>query len=131
LQDPSQINSESLNSIKCEDSRHVRNKEREYLNDEVNELATHSKNKNITDLFKKGYQLPTNMVKDKNGYLLADFRNILNRWKNYFSQLLNVHGVSDGRQVEIHTAEPSIPGPSSVEVEIAISEMKRYISPGR
>jgi hypothetical protein len=27
--------------------------------------------------------------------LLADSHNISNRWKNYFSQLLNVHMVSD------------------------------------
>jgi hypothetical protein len=27
--------------------------------------------------------------------------NILNWWKNYFSQLLNVHRVSDVRQIEI------------------------------
>jgi hypothetical protein len=32
-------------------------------------------------------------VKDENGDLLADSHNILNRWKNYFSQLLNVHNV--------------------------------------
>jgi hypothetical protein len=42
-------------------------------------------------------------VKDENGDLLADSRNILNRWKNYFSQLLNVHNVSDVRQIEVHT----------------------------
>jgi FMN-dependent NADH-azoreductase len=41
---------------------------------------------------------------------LADSHCILKRWKNYFSQLLNVHGVSDVRQVrvEIHTAEPLV-----------------------
>jgi hypothetical protein len=40
---------------------------------------------------------------------LADSHNILNRWKNYFSQLLSVHRVSDVRQIEIHTAEPLVP----------------------
>jgi hypothetical protein len=35
-------------------------------------------------------------VKDENGDLLADSHNILNRWKNYFSQLLNVRRVSSG-----------------------------------
>jgi hypothetical protein len=44
-------------------------------------------------------------VKDENGDLLADSHNILNKWKNYFSQLLNVHRGSDARQIEIHTAE--------------------------
>jgi hypothetical protein len=45
--------------------------------------------------FKSGYQPRNNLVKDENGNMLADSHNILNRWKNYFSQLLNVHIVSD------------------------------------
>jgi hypothetical protein len=53
----------------------------------------------------RGYQPSNNLVKDENGDLLADSHNILNRWKNYFSQLLNVHRVSDVRQREIHTAD--------------------------
>jgi hypothetical protein len=43
-------------------------------------------------------------VKDENDDLLADSHNILNRWKNCFSQLLNVHRASDVRQIQIHTA---------------------------
>jgi hypothetical protein len=69
-------------------------------------------------------------VKDNNGDLIADSHNILNRWKNYFSQLLNVHNVSDVRQIEVHTAEPLVPGPSCLEVEIAIAKLKKYKSPG-
>jgi hypothetical protein len=47
--------------------------------------------------FKKGYQPRNNFVKDENGDLPADSQNILNWWKNYFSQLLNVHNVIDVR----------------------------------
>jgi hypothetical protein len=72
----------------------------------------------------------TNLSKDENGDLLANFRNILNRWKNYYSHLLNVHGVSDVRQIEIHTAEPLVPDPGPLEVQIAIAKMKGYKSPG-
>jgi hypothetical protein len=64
---------------------------------------------------------------DENGYLLAESHSILNKWKNYFSQLLNVHNVSDVRQIEVHTAEP---GPSRLEVKIAIAKFKTYTSPG-
>ena len=39
-------------------------------------------------------------------------------WRNHFSQLLNVLGVIDVRQTEVHTAEPLVPGPSAFEVEI-------------
>jgi hypothetical protein len=48
LQDPSKINADNLSNIKCEASRHFRNKKREYLKDKIDELATNSKkNKNI------------------------------------------------------------------------------------
>jgi hypothetical protein len=69
-------------------------------------------------------------VKIKNGDLLADSHNILNKWKNYFSQLLNVYRVSDVRQVEIHTVEHLVPDPSPFDVEIAIVNSKRYKSLG-
>jgi hypothetical protein len=91
---------------------------------------------NIRDLyrgineFKRGYQLRNNLLKDENGDLLADSHNILNRWRKYFSHLLNGHNVSDVRQIEVHTTEPLVPGPSCLEVEIAITKLKKYKSPG-
>jgi hypothetical protein len=74
----------------------------------------------------KGYQPRTNLVKDENGDLIADSHNILNRWKNYFSQLLTVRGVKDVRQTEIHTSEPSVPETSSLEAETATEKLKRH-----
>jgi hypothetical protein len=46
LHDPSEINGDNLNNIRLEASRHIRNKKREYLKDEINELAMNSRNKN-------------------------------------------------------------------------------------
>jgi hypothetical protein len=45
-------------------------------------------------------------------------------------QLLNVHNVSDVRQIEIHTIEPLVPGPSRLEVKIAVAKLKRFNFPG-
>ena len=53
--------------------------------------------------------LGTNIVKDEKGDLVADSNNILVRWRNYFSQLLNVHGDNDVKQTETHTTEPLAP----------------------
>jgi hypothetical protein len=60
----------------------------------INEIAMNSKNKHnryiyseINDL-KMGYQPKNNLVKDENGDLLADSKNIVNRWKYFFSELL-------------------------------------------
>jgi hypothetical protein len=50
-------------------------------------------------------------------------------WKHFFDQVLNVHGIHDVRQMDIHTAEPLMPEPSLVEVEIAIGKLKSYKSP--
>jgi hypothetical protein len=52
------------------------------------------------------------------------------RWRNHFYQILNVYGVSDVRQAEIHTAEPLVPEPSIFEVELAIVKLKSHKSPG-
>jgi hypothetical protein len=79
--------------------------------------------------FKKCYQPRINIIKDENGTLLADLQSVLNRWKNFFKQVLYVHGVHDVRQMDTHTAEPLVPEPSLVEVEIAIGKLKSYKSP--
>jgi hypothetical protein len=114
-------------------TNYFRNKKREYLKDKISVLVVSSKNKNIRDLhkgineFKKFYQPRNDLAKYENGDLLADSHSVLNRWKNYLSQLLNVHNnVSDVRQIQIHTAEPLVPGPSRLEVEIAIVTLKKY-----
>jgi hypothetical protein len=72
----------------------------------------------------------SNLVKDENGDLLADSHNILNRWNNYFFQLLNVHRVSDVRQTEMRTAEPLVPDRNPFQVETAIAKLKKYRTPG-
>ena len=57
---------------------------------------------------------------------MADSHSIMARWRNYFSQLLNVHEVKDVMQAEIHTVEPLVPEPSAFEVELAIEKLKNY-----
>ena len=54
----------------------------------------------------------------------------MDRWRNYFSQLFNVHGFKDVGQAEIRTAEPRVPDPSASEVELAIDKLKSHKSPG-
>jgi hypothetical protein len=54
----------------------------------------------------------------------------LNRWKKFFNQVLNVHGVHNVRQKDIHTAEPLIPESDLVELEIAVGKLKSYKAQG-
>jgi len=62
--------------------------------------------------------------------LVADSHNILARWRKHLSQLFDVHEVNDGRQREIHIAEPLMPESSIFEVEMAIERVKRHSFPG-
>ena len=136
IQDPSRNNVDNLNNIRHDASRHFRNKKKAYLKVKIEELETNSKINNVRDLyrgindFKKGYQPRTTIVKDEKGDLVADSHSIMARWRNYFSQILNVHEVKDVRQAEIHTVEPLLPEPSAFEVELAIEKLKNQKSPG-
>jgi hypothetical protein len=62
--------------------------------------------------------------------LVAESHSILARWRNHFSQIVNIHGVSDVGQAEIHTAEPLVPEPSAFEVGLAIEKLKSHKSAG-
>jgi hypothetical protein len=103
--DPNQSNVDNLNNVGREASRHFRNKKKEYLKAKIKELETNSKIKIINDLcrgisdFKKGYQPRNNVVKVEKSNLVADSQSILVRWRNHFSQLLNVHGVNKVGQI--------------------------------
>jgi len=130
LQNPSQINGDNLNNVRCETSRTFRNRRRVYLKEEIKELETDSENRNIIDLyrgvneFKKGYQLRINLVKDKNGDHLQIFTIFwTDKW--IICQLFCVCGINNVRQTEMHVTEPFVSEPSPFEIEIAIEKLKR------
>jgi hypothetical protein len=50
-----------LNNGRREASRHLRNKDREYLQKKINEIATNSKNKNVGDIQKKDLRTVTSL----------------------------------------------------------------------
>jgi hypothetical protein len=79
---------------------------------------------------KKDYLPRTNIVKDEKDELIADSHSILARWRNHFSQLLNVLGINDVRHTEIHTAEPLVPELIVSEFEMAVEKVKTNKSPG-
>ena len=62
-------------------------------------------------------------MKDEKGDLVTGSYSILASWRDYFSRLLNVHGVHDIRQRETHRAEPLVPEPSAFEVDLAIEKL--------
>jgi hypothetical protein len=47
-----------------------------------------------------------------------------------FLSAIELYGVNDVRQTEIHTAEPLVPELSDCEVEVTAEKLKRHKSPG-
>ena len=80
--------------------------------------------------FKKGYHPRVSVIKNEKGDLVSDSLSSLASCRNHFLQLLNVYGVNDVRQIEIQTAEPLLPEPSTFKAEMAIEKLKRHRSPG-
>ena len=107
----------------------LREQKKEYLGPKIEEYKSNSKIENIGDFyrgineFKMALQRRCNIVKDENGDFGADSHSIVARWRNYFSQLFNVHGVKDVGQAEIHTAEPLVIDPSASDFELAIDKL--------
>ena len=72
---------------------------KEYLRAKIEDLDANSKINNIRDLYrgindlKKGYQPRCNIVKDEKCDLVEDSHSIVLKWRSYFSQLFDVHGV--------------------------------------
>jgi hypothetical protein len=50
--------------------------------------------------------------------------------EDILSQLLNINNISDVMQIEVHTAEQLVSGPSRLGFEIANAKLKKYKSPG-
>jgi hypothetical protein len=128
------VNEDNLSYVRQEASRRLRNENREYMKDKINELQSNSKNNNIRDMyngiteFKKGYQPRTDLVKDDRDDLLADPHRILNKWKNYFCQLLNVQEVGGVRETEIQTSQTFVPELSASGFEVAMGKLKRHLA---
>ena len=99
LRFPNQNNVDTLNNVRREACKLLRDKKKEYLKINIDGLGTYSMIKNIRSLyggindFKKGYHRRTNKVKDEKGDLFTESHGIVARWRNHFSQLLNVQYI--------------------------------------
>ncbi|CAM4769447.1 unnamed protein product [Rotaria magnacalcarata] len=77
-------------------------------------------------------------IQDKNGKLLVNSTDQLERWREYFCELFNIHSTVGSDVInEIQITTPSRPGlerqnaqPSIEEVERALNQMKSRKSPG-
>jgi hypothetical protein len=94
IQDPSEIHGDSVKNVEREVSTYFGNTRRNIRKTKLMNLQRTVRTKSSVsggiNAFKRGYQSRSNLVKDSTGDLLANSHNILSKWKNFFSQLLNV-----------------------------------------
>ena len=130
LQDPNNQTAEDFSIVRRDTSRMLRKKKSDYMKANVNKLEENSKSKNIRELykgineFKKGYHPRPYVIKKHDGTIVADTASILSRWEQF--NLLNVNQSTSHEGSEVYTAEPEIPEPSLIEVELAIEKLKRH-----
>ncbi|XP_072389259.1 uncharacterized protein [Diabrotica undecimpunctata] len=88
---------------------------------------------------KRGSYISTsNFVRDKNGEMLAAENKIIERWAEYFEDLLNIQNFTDENndnggnngEHEYQMVELEIPPPSMEEITHAIKTLKNNKSPG-
>ena len=71
--------------------------------------------------FKKSYQPLAYVIKKHDVKIVADITSILSRWEQFFFRnLLNVNQSTSHGGSKVYTAEPDIPEPILIEIELAI-----------
>ena len=85
---------------------------------------------------REGYAPPTTFCNDAAGNLLVNDADVLERWREYFAELLGGNIDETTREQGFTTTEPTsgsleeIPTPSKDEIKAAIRKLKRNKSPG-
>lgn len=92
-------------------------KELEQLNKVNKNKKFYHAQKNMTT----GYRAKSNTIRDANGNLMKDEITILERWAEYYDELLNKN-VQDQNSEEIIAIEEEVPAPTLQEVETTNKE---------
>ena len=97
--------------------------------DDTRKFYQHVKRQN------EGYAPPTTFCNDASGNLLVNDDDVLERWREYFGDLLGqlMSGSSTERVESFQTSDDdqeNIPPPSIAEIKMAIGKLKRNKSPG-
>ena len=118
----------------------MRRKRREWEKKKIVEIEENGRKRDVREMYKginsvkKGFQSRSNVVRDENGDLTADREGVLNRWKRYFEQLLNVHrnqgGSNDDEDSNSETDEREMDEPSLEEVWEAVRKLKNNKAAG-
>lgn len=144
LQRYTRQNLEGYNAKRREAKRICREEKRNSINKRLENIENMNGEHNTRkfykelDWFRKGYQPRINDCRSKTGELLESEKEVMDRWTEYFAELLNVDLVDvDSTEFDINNEEffcqpqPLIEEPDKDDVLMAISDLKNCKAPGK
>lgn len=120
--------------------RICRNEKRKHIENKIKEIEQKFVNKEIKNFYqevkrhKKGPQQKIHFIKDKNGQIITNEEEIVERWKEHFEGMLNEEKCNKERQreheMETSQMEEIIPAPTLEEIKNIIMKLKNGKSSG-
>ena len=138
LQSYTRSNKEEYRQRRKEAYKLIRRKKRQQKIDDISKLENLRNQQEIRKFYKslnkqrKGAQTTSAIVKDRNGGLITNIPDVLNRWVEHFDELLNGNNSSNPHPLPtIHGPNQEATQPPSLEeVKSTIRRLKNHKSPG-
>jgi L-rhamnose mutarotase len=137
LQKRTRANQEQYKQARKEANKICKEKKKQWINNRIKEVKDAHKLNDTRKFFKDirasqtDRSFPIFACKDENGILKMDKQEIMDRWKQYFADLMKTDNI-DNQVQEVHTIENNteLDPPTYKEVSGIISKLKRKKAPG-
>lgn len=135
IQRKTRSNTEAYKVARANFKKTCRLKKREKLEREITQLEENHRNQNVREMYKqvknvkKGFEPRIQCIEDENKTMLHSEEQILVRWKQYFSQLLNSTNFVNTQEDDLND-NIIIEPPTLEEVRMVIDKAKNNKSPG-
>uniref|UniRef100_A0A0A9WMT6 Reverse transcriptase domain-containing protein n=2 Tax=Lygus hesperus TaxID=30085 RepID=A0A0A9WMT6_LYGHE len=129
-------NTQAYNDLRRKANTVLRRKQRANTNkklEETEKLAVENESRNLyrnVRWFQKGFQPRADGCKDKDGRIIEDEGEVMERWSEHFRELLNKDTHSESPAEAFFGPQPQIDEPSLNEVQNAIKKLKNNKSSG-
>ncbi|XP_072401708.1 uncharacterized protein [Diabrotica undecimpunctata] len=129
-------NKADLNRTRAQTRRLFRTKKRSYLEEQIREMDRSGERNQIRKFFselpsvRKGASVGVTQPKrNEAGELIMIETEIVERWKKYVRNLLNIESETEEADITFHSADIEIPAPTLEEVKNAIASLKDHKAP--
>ena len=114
----------------------IRKNKKAYLKTEIEnieQLSNQNDNRKFYQAVKKmnkGFQPRLDICKSKDGNILGETQEIMNRWHEHFEEVYNDNRDIETERIQYSTAEIEVEPPDLIDIEIAIKKQKNNRAPG-